>query len=83
MLLEDKEIQEIFFLKHRHDDRNFINNERNLLDKTLSPYLFNNDTMNNFLKKLQRLVYLLFDKNTIIRNFKNPSVDKYEFRHLD
>ena len=82
MLIEEKELPEIYFLKHRHDDR-VRSNENNLLDKTLSPYLYNNNMMNLFLKRLQRLVYLMFDKTTIIRNFKNPTVDKYEFRHLD
>lgn len=83
MLIEEKELTELYFMKHRHDDRNINTNERNLLDKTLSPYLFNNDMMNNFLKRLQRLVHLLFDKTNVIRNFKNPTVDKYEFRYRD
>lgn len=83
MLLEEKEIKEVFFLKHRHDDKDYRTNENNLLDKTLSPYIYNNDTMNFFLKNLQKLVHMFFDKMNIVRNFKNPTVDKYDFRHLD
>lgn len=83
MLLEKKELQEIFFLKHRHDDLDYRTNENDILDKSLSPYLYRNDTMNGFLKNLQKLVYFFFDKKHIVRNFKNPTVDKYEFRFLD
>lgn len=83
MLVEKKELPEIYYMKHRHDSKEVRTNENNLLQKTLSPYLFNNNTMNYFLKLLQTLVYLLFDQVNLVRNFKNPTVDKYEFRHLD
>ena len=83
MFYTKKELTEIFFLKHRNDTGDFRTNENNVLDKSLSPYLFKNNTINAFLKKLQKIIYLFFDQNNVVRNFKNPTVDKYEFRHLD
>jgi hypothetical protein len=83
MLIIEKELPELYNLKHRNDSFVIESNENDILDKTLSPYLYNNDTMNAYLKRLQVLVYMLFDKNNIVRNFKNPTVDKYEYRFYD
>jgi len=83
MLYKEKELDEIYFLRHRHDSEYKMNFEEKLLDRTLSPYLFNNAVMGVFLKLLQRLMHLFFDKFNIVRNFKNPTVDKYEYRHPD
>ena len=48
MLFERKDLPELHFLKHRLDDEsNFVNYEEKILDTTLSPYMYNNDTMNN------------------------------------
>lgn len=82
MLFERKDIPEIFYIKHRHDDQdNHVEYEKKILDSNLSPYIYNNDMMNTWLKKMQPLVSLLFDKMNIMKNFKNYMVDKYEYRH--
>lgn len=82
MLLDRKEIPELFYMKHRNDTE-YKTNENNLLDKSVSPHVYKNDTMNTFLKYLQNMVFVFFDQMHIIRNFKNPTVDKYEFRYPD
>jgi len=77
MLYRKKQLPELFYLKHRHDnDNDYVDYENMLLDKTLTPYLYQNDTMNGFLKRLQPLVGLLFDQMNIVKNFKNYIVDK-------
>jgi hypothetical protein len=77
MLYRKKQLPELFYLKHRHDnDNDYVDYENMLLDKTLTPYLYQNDTMNGFLKRLQPLVGLLFDQINIVKNFKNYIVDK-------
>ena len=82
MLYERKDLPELYFIKHRHDDNdNFVNYEEKILDSSLSPYIYNNDLMNAWLKKMQPLVSLLFDKMNVMKNFKNYMVDKYEYRH--
>jgi hypothetical protein len=82
MYYEDQSLPEINYLKHRWDDDNkFISYEDKILNKTLSPYLFNNDLMNSFLNKLQRPISILFDNFNIIKNFKNYNVDKYYYKH--
>lgn len=82
MLFDRKDIPEIHFIKHRYDDQNnHVDYESKILDSTLSPYIYNNDVMNNWLKKMQPLVSLLFDKMNVMKNFKNYIVDKYEYRH--
>ena len=58
------------------NDNDYVDYENMLLDKTLTPYLYQNDTMNGFLKRLQPLVGLLFDQMNIVKNFKNYIVDK-------
>jgi len=51
-----------------------------LLDKTLSPYMFNNNLMNTWLKKMQPLVSLMFDQFNVTKNFRNYMVDKYHYK---
>jgi hypothetical protein len=81
MLYDNKQIPELNFMKHRHDDAdNYIYYENVILDKSLSPYMYENDLMNGFLKRLQPLVANLFDNMNIIRNFKNYMVDKYDYK---
>ncbi len=82
MLYEERQLPELYYMKHRHDnDTDYVDYEKNVLDKSLSPYLFNNDLMNSFLKKLRKLISILFDQHNIIKNFKNYMVDKYYYKH--
>jgi hypothetical protein len=82
MLIEDKELPELYYMKHRHDDnKDFIDYENSILDKMLSPYIYENDMMNSFLKRLQPLVAALFDQMNIAKNFRNIMVDKYYYKH--
>lgn len=82
MLIEDKELPELYYMKHRHDDnKDFIDYENSILDKMLSPYMYENDMMNSFLKRLQPLVAALFDQMNIAKNFRNIMVDKYYYKH--
>lgn len=82
MYYEDQSLPELYYMKHRHDnDTNYVDYEKKVLDGTLSPYLYNNDMMNSFLKKIQKLVAMLFDNFNIIKNFKNYNVDKYYYKH--
>lgn len=82
MLYEEKDIPEIHFMKHRHDnDKDFVDYEKNILSNKLSPYIYKNDLMNSFLNMLQPLVAKLFDQMNIIKNFQNYMVDKYYYKH--
>ena len=81
MYYEEQSLPELHFMKHRHDDdKDFVDYEKSILDKTLSPHLFYNDLMFGFLKKLQRPVSILFDNFNPIKNFKNYNVDKYYYK---
>jgi hypothetical protein len=69
-------------MKHRHDnDTEWTDYEKSMLDKMLSPYIYENDMMNGFLKRLQPLTAKLFDQINIMKNFKNFIVDKYHYKH--
>lgn len=82
MLYDKKELPEIHFMKHLHDDDNdYVDYENNILNKTLSPYIYENDIMAGFLDKLQPLLSILFDQMNIMKNFRNITVDKYYFKH--
>ncbi len=82
MYFEEQQLPELFQLKHRHDsDNDFIDYEKIILDKSLTPYLFNNERMMTFLDKLRRPIAILFDNFNIVKNFKNYMVDKYYYKH--
>ena len=81
MLYERKQLPELNYMKHRHDDDDsYFDYENNILDKSLSPYMYENDVMNGFLKRLQKLASLLFDHMNVMKNFKNYMVDKYYYK---
>lgn len=83
MLQNRKELPEIWSLKHRHDSEDrFVDYENTILDNSLSPYLYENDVMNGYLKRLQVLTALMFDKINVAKNFKNHLVDKYHYKQL-
>ena len=81
MLYERKDLPEIHHMRHLHDDMSdFVSYEQMILDKTLSPHMYENDVMNNWLKKMQPLVAILFDQMNIMKNFKNYMVDKFYYQ---
>ena len=82
MYYKDQHLEELYNLKHRHDDDNqFVEYEEEIFNKTLSPRIFENDRMFYFLNKLKKLVSIFFDNYNIIKNFKNYNVDKYYYKH--
>jgi hypothetical protein len=82
MLYNRKELPEIFYIKHIHDTGNekYMDYENNILNKSLSPYIYENDLMSDWLNKMQPLTAVLFDQMNVVKNFKNYMVDKYEWR---
>ena len=82
MLYEERQLTEMIHMKHLHDDDNdkYIRYDETILDKTLSPHMFENDVMNTWLKRMQPLVSIMFDQMNIIKNFKNYMVDKYHWK---
>jgi hypothetical protein len=74
-------ISNVISKKRLDDESNWVNYEEKILDSTLSPYIYNNDIMSKWLKKMQPLVSLLFDQMNVMKNFKNYNVDKYYHKH--
>jgi len=84
MLFDRKQLPVLRFLKHRHDSAKYwVDYEKQILDSSLSPYMYRNDFMNEWLKKMQPLVSLLFDQMNVMKNFKNYMVDKYYYKHSE
>lgn len=82
-LIKDREIKELYDLKHQHDDYpKGFNYFDNVLKKSLSPFIYNNPNVEGFLLKLEPLVANFFDKMNIIKNWKNWYVDKYKNDHI-
>jgi hypothetical protein len=82
MLYDKKELPEIYFIKHLHDDdTDYVDYENNILNKTLSPYIYENSIMAGFLDRLQPILSIFFDQMNIMKNFRNITVDKYYFKH--
>jgi hypothetical protein len=81
MYFKEKDIPEIHQMKHRFDsDKDFVDYGEDILNKSLSPFLFYNDFFAKFLDRYKRLVSILFDNVNIIKNFKNYNVDKYYYK---
>ncbi len=81
MLQDRTQLPEINYLKHRHDDNSeYVNYEDIILSKSLSPYIYENDIMNGYLNRLQKLTSIMFDQINVMKNFKNFMVDKYYYK---
>jgi hypothetical protein len=81
MLYEKKQNSELLFMKSRHNDNtSFVKYDESVLDNSLSPHIYKNDTMNTFLKLLQPLVSIILDHMNVVKNFKNYIVDKYDYK---
>ena len=82
MLYQRQDLPELYHIKHLHDTNDqFVDYEKEILTSTLSPFIFNNDTMNSWLDQMQPLVSILFDQMNVMKNFQNYNVDKFEYRH--
>ena len=82
MYFEEQYLDEIYYMKHRHDnDNDYVDYPNKIFSNTLSPHLFNNDVMSEYLDKLKRCVTILFDNFNIIKNFKNFNVNKYKYKN--
>lgn len=76
-LMDMKDLPELNYMKHRHDsDNDFVDYRNNILNKSLSSYMFSNEIVSGFIQRLQGLVSLIFDEINILKNWKNYIVDK-------
>jgi hypothetical protein len=81
MLDDRRQLPELKFMKHLHDTNDdYLDYEKYILEKSLSPYIYENRMMANFLNRLQPMVALLFDHMSVVKNFKNYMVDKYHYK---
>ena len=78
-------IPELYDMKHRNDKQSdeATNIEDNIYTKTLSGHLFENPILEQFILRLQRLTYIMFNQMYIMKNFKNFLVPKYDDKHID
>jgi hypothetical protein len=85
MLNIEREIKEVYHLKHKHDTRegDSYNYEEDLLKRTLSPVMFSNPTMRMFLDNIQKLLVVMIDNTAQVRNSLNYIVDKYYNKHIN
>lgn len=82
MLYEEKDLPELHFMMHRHDNnKNFVDYEKNIFDRRLSPNIYNSKMMAGFLDLMQPLAAKLFDQMNIMKNWNNYMVDKYYYKH--
>jgi hypothetical protein len=85
MLYEEKQIKELNDIKHFKDNLKYQNYdyESNILNNSLSPFIYENDNNKSFLDLIKKQATLLFDNVHIVRNFKNYIVDKYYYKHYN
>jgi hypothetical protein len=85
MLYDKQFIPELNQFYHMNDDlkKNYVDYETKILDRSLSPYLFNSPIMAGFLDRLRSLISLYFDQFNIIKNWRNFTVDKYWYKSVD
>ena len=81
MLIKQKQLNELYFIQHFNDTNDqFVDYEKQILTSSLSSFMLNNDTLNDFIKNIQPLVSLMFDQINIMKNFQNYIVDKYYYQ---
>ena len=79
MLFKEKQIKELYNLKHMNDNlkNKPADYQNDFLRNFLSPVLYNNQTMKEYLDNIQKLLVLMVEEANYIRNFFNTAVDKY------
>jgi len=85
MLDKTRQIPELYYLKtkwNRNDKRHFPW-EENMLKKTISPTMFNNKNMSEYLLQLETMLSLVVESVNVVRNFFNISVHKYYNDHAN
>jgi hypothetical protein len=82
MIEKDMQIKELYDLKHINDKiETGFDYEEQLMTKSLSNLMFQNETTSSFLDKLKKLLIYTIESNLIIRNFFNPTISKYYNKH--
>lgn len=82
MLNQQRQLDELYNLKHFNDsDDDFVDYEGVILDKSVSPYVFQNNMMKNYLDSIKPLAALWFDRVNEIKNYKNYIVEKDYYKH--
>jgi hypothetical protein len=82
MLNKERQIEELWDLKHRNDtDKDWVDYEDIILDRTLSPYVFQNDEMKSYLDNIKGIPSRWFDQVNMIKNYKNYIVEKDYYKH--
>ena len=82
MLNKERQIEELWDLKHRNDsDIDWVDYENVILDRTLSPYVFQNDQMKGYLDNIKGMPSRWFDQANLIKNYKNYIVEKDYYKH--
>lgn len=84
-LYKDSQLEELYVLKNRHNKNKYSSYdiENNILKNSLSSYIFSNNNMNEYINRLEKLYFIMFEQYNIIRNFKNWTVHKYYNDHVD
>jgi len=85
MLYDKQYIPELNAFYHKNDDvkKNYVDYQNQILDKTLSPYMYSNSMMSSFLTQLNPMISLFFDQFNILKNYKNFTVNKYYYKHTN
>ena len=82
MLNQERQVPELWDLKHRNDsDKDWVDYEKSIMDRTLSPYIFQNDNMKDYIDQLAGFTSRWFDQTNLIKNYKNYIVEKDYYKH--
>ncbi len=83
MLDRESQIKELYDLKHINDNETHtgFDYEKNLMSKSLSNVMFQNETTREFINKIKPMYLNMIESNLIIRNFFNYTVPKYYNKH--
>ena len=81
---ENNEIPEMYRLRHKHDtdsDDTGFDYSKNILKRTISPILYNNDDNELFLDKLNDMTLSMVETVLPVRNLFFYSHNKYFNKH--
>ena len=83
MIQRESEIKELFDLKHRKDKElhTHFDYETNLIIKMFPKYIYSNDNMYEFIKKMKEQWVLMIESILPLKNIFNYTVNKYYNKH--
>ena len=85
MIEQELYIKEVWDLSHINDDNQEtgFDYETKFIERTTSDVVRSNDTLREFLTRIQKQMVWMIQSTLVVRNFWNHTIHKYSDQHND